>query len=171
MTSHAGVVAASGRASSRRLPTLYVAVRASRRLAWILCALHAIALGVLATVSIPAYAKAAGIVAVLATGIRAVRRHALLAQRDACVAVRLKDNGKCEIVRRDGSLVEGRIHGGTALLAGVTIVRVTRPGHRRRVSVVLMRDAVDRDAMRRLKVRLRWAGEGRTEQFVRDLSL
>lgn len=156
---------------SRRPPALYVTVAASRKLAWILVGLHGVAIAALVIASIPMPAKVGAICAIIWTGIRETRRHALRVGKDACVALRFRQAGRCEVLCRDGKRIEGRIHGGSYVLPGLTIVRVLQQGRPRSLTVLLLPDAVSADAMRRLRVWLRWTGDADREKSAHDLSL
>lgn len=155
----------------RRLPTLYIPVAASGRLAWMLAVMHGLAVTVVLFVAIPLVAKIVLIAAIVAGGIRSVRRHALLLVASACTAIRLRAPGRCEIFRRDGTSLEGQILGGSYVLTGMIILRLRCNGSRRTTGVILMPDAVAPDAMRRLRVRLRWADDVSDRKLARDLSL
>jgi len=150
---------------------LYVTVAASRKLVWILGGLHGAAIAALAVASMPMPAKALAICAILWTGIRETRRHALRTGKDACVALRFRQAGRCEVLCRDGKCIEGKIHDGSYVLPGLTIVRVLQQGRPRSFTVVLLPDAVSADAMRRLRVWLRWTGYPDRAKSAHDLSL
>lgn len=156
---------------ARRPPTLYVALSPSRRLAWVLIGLHSCAILVLLVASVPVLGKVVGSLVMLTSGMRAVRHHALLARPKSFVALRFRDPGRCEVMRRDGTCIDGRVHDGSYVLPGVTIVRVSAPARLRCVCVVVLPDAVTSDAMRRLRVWLKWACSRREEKFGRDVSL
>jgi len=143
---------------SRRPPALYVTVAASRKLVWVLVGLHGAAIAALAAASMPMPAKVVAIGAILWTGIRETRRHALRVGKDACVALRFRQAGRCEVLCRDGKRIEGNIHGGSYVLPALTIVRLLQQGRSSSFTVVLLPDAVSADAMRRLRVWLRWTG-------------
>lgn len=155
----------------RRLPALYVPVAASRRLAWAFAGMHGLAAAVSVFVTVPLPAKIVLMAAIVASGIRAVRHHALLLDATACAGVRLREAGRCDIVRRDGTSIEGRICGESYVFRGLVILRVRREGVRRITTVVLVPDAVTPDAMRRLRVRLRWADGAANRKAADHLSL
>ncbi len=156
---------------SRRLPVLYVEVVGSRRLGWILACLHAAAVAALVVASIPVGAKVVSVAAIFWAGIKGILRHALRVGPDACVALRFRQAGRCEVVCRDGRSLEGEVHGDSYVLPGLTILRILQHGRPRSLTVVLLADAASPDAMRRLRVRLRLTGDDRGKQFTHDLSL
>lgn len=161
----------ASRGKRRALPALHVALAASRRLAWALGALHGLAVTVALFVSMPLPARGVLAVAVGVCGILSIRRHALLVDAASCMALRLREPGRCEVLRRDGTRIAAQIHGGSYVLPGLVILRLRLDLARRSAFVILMPDAVAPDAMRRLRVRLRWAEGAPDSKLARDLSL
>jgi hypothetical protein len=117
---------------------------------------HALALTILALSGAPASIVAGMAVCIAAHAIHRIRRDALLATPRAIVALELGAGLSCALIARDGTRIEGRISAATRVTARLVIVGVrARPWHRSH-NVAIVAGMAPNDALRALRVRLRW---------------
>ncbi|HWQ39421.1 MAG TPA: protein YgfX [Burkholderiales bacterium] len=89
--------------------------------------------------------------------IHALRLHALRSAARACVALRVPaDAAAAELTLRSGAIVRGRILGDSVVSPLLTVVNIRREDTARRVSLVLLPDGAPSDALRALRVWLRF---------------
>lgn len=137
-----------------RLPVLRL--RPSPRLAAVLIAAHLLALGLLVTLTVAAWALAlAAIVLVLSAAI-SVLRHAWLRGRRSVQALEFSDREQVHVQLRDGSWHGGRILGSSTVGAALTVLNIRLDDQRFPVRAVIVGDSLDREDFRRLRVWLRW---------------
>lgn len=72
-------------------------------------------------------------------------------------SLRLDRSGVIVLVRRNGSSVSGTVRDGSFVAPWLTILRWRPQGGRWDRSLVLLPDAADAEAMRKIRVILRWA--------------
>ncbi len=106
-----------------------------------------------ATLALPAGARLALVAAVLAEALRAGL--ALAAPR----GVRVDVDGGFAVAGRDGRWREGRVRAGGFVAPWLTIVRWRPDGARRDRTVLLVAGMADADALRKIRVILRWGRE------------
>jgi len=82
-------------------------------------------------------------------------RDARLANKSSCVAFRLEADNTVSLILRDGRHLSGKLEVGGVILPFVVLitVRLKQGGHR---GLVMLKDSMDADSFRRLRVVLRW---------------
>lgn len=98
----------------------------------------------------------AGTLAVVAYGIWVWPRQVSLRHAQSITALRFDSQG-WHVLRRDGSEAAARLLADTYVSAFLTVVRLREPGRWLAVSVILPADAAAEDALRRLRLRLRFS--------------
>lgn len=147
------------------MPTLQaIALHPSRRLAALLIAAHAGAGALLLLLPIPAWAVAGALLPVLASAVHTVSRHALLRGRRAITSLTFSDRERVSVGLRDGTRRAGRILGSSTVGATLTVLNIAVEARRLPVHVVLLGDSLDAEDFRRLRVWLRWAPRGGTDE-------
>ncbi len=133
-----------------------IAVGPSRRVeAWIIAAAVA---GLAATLSaeLPAFAKAAGGFALAAAAVRAARREVWREGAGAVRRLTVDLAGRVEVEGPEGRVVAGRVASDSFVAPWLTIVRWKPEGAWIARTVLVVPDAVEAEAFRRLRVLLRW---------------
>ena len=141
---------------------LRIGIAPSPALAVLLVIVHLIA-GACVVAFLPAWWA----VAMLATALCAslvfhLRRDALRLSADAVIEVTLRDHGRCELLTRDGTGLEGTVAGSSFVSALFTVINVRLDGRRRLRSVVVMPDCAAAEERRRLRVWLRYRAHPET---------
>jgi hypothetical protein len=137
----------------------------SRRMAVLLIAAHAVAIAAVWVSAMPVGVHIGLKFVVLASLWVSLRQAGWLNAPGFVVALRIRPAAKLEagdhieIRRRDGKTCEGEIVEGSVALPGFSTVairlgRVSR--WKARLTLVLLADSADEDALRRLRTRLRW---------------
>jgi len=101
-------------------------------------------------------AKAAFIVALTCAAVRAARRHAWQEGRGATRRLVVDLSGRIEVEGADGCRRAGQLQDGSFVAPWLTLVRWRPEGARLSRTVLVMPDAVDAAAFRRLRILLRW---------------
>jgi toxin CptA len=127
----------------------------SRRLAAALLAAHAVAAACVA-ISFPPGLAMPGIGLIAASAAYYLRRDALQHAGDAIVDLLLRQGGGCELTTRAGTRLTGQVLGSTFVSPWLTVINVGLRAGRGRRSVVLAPDSADTDALRQLRVWLRY---------------
>lgn len=85
-------------------------------------------------------------------------RDARLNLADSCIAFRLEVGDSISLMLRDGRHVAGKLREGGVILPFVVLinVRLENGGHR---VLVLLKDCMDADSFRRLRIVLRWGAK------------
>lgn len=85
-------------------------------------------------------------------------RDAQLNLADSCIAFRLEVGGSISLMLRDGHHVAGKLRVGGVILPFVVLinVRLENGGHR---ALVLLKDCMDADCFRHLRIVLRWGAK------------
>jgi toxin CptA len=135
--------------------SLIVALRPSRRLAWLLGLAH-LAAGTAVAVLVPLWVAIPLVLALAAHGVTQAARVALLRGADSVVAVEARRASGIPFRTRDGAWHEGRLLGSSYVSPWLTILDLRPAGARGLRHVVIVPDAVDPDDFRRLRVWLRW---------------
>ena len=99
---------------------------------------------------------AAGLALALGTFTDPYALHALRVAPGCAVRLRLHRTGELDVLRRDGTWRSGRVRAGSFVAPWLTIVRWRPDGTRRDHTVLLLPDMAADDALRRLRVVLRW---------------
>jgi hypothetical protein len=129
-------------------------LRRCRALAVLLSGLHLGAASAVLLVGWPLWLRAGLVVVVAIAARRALRRHALLNAPDACVRLRLRDDGQCWWQLRTGAEHRGRLLPQWFSTPWLTVLRLERQGARV-TDVVLTPCMIDTEAHRALRVLLR----------------
>lgn len=135
---------------------VYLQLKPSRQLALLLGLTHALAGSAVAVLTLAPGLRLLLIGLIAGSLIHAVRMHALRAAPRSCVAFGAQADGSAQLTLRSGALVSGRILGDSVISPLLTVVNVRRDDTGRRLSVVLLPDGAQRDALRALRVWLRF---------------
>lgn len=128
----------------------------SRALAGILVSAHAASALLLGLTGLPWMGKVAALPVFLASLALSLRRHAWRLSPSAVVGVRLDRECRAAFRRLDGKTLEGTLHGSSFVSPWLTVLNLSPEGRWRTVSLVILPDAVEREAFRQLRVLLRW---------------
>lgn len=139
---------------SRGSAPLRVDLTPSRGLAAALGSAHAGAGLCLVLSAVPAWAVAVGLVALAASAVRAVRRHALLSDPGAVTGVACADGRRCRLRLAGGEVLEAERLADPLVHPWVVVLRFRPAGRRRQRAVVITRDMLPGDEHRRLRVAL-----------------
>ncbi len=128
----------------------------SRTLAGILVSAHAASALLLGLTGLPWMGKIAALPVFLASLALSLRRHAWRLSPSAVVGVRLDPECRTVFRRLDGKTLEGTLLGSSFVSPWLTVLNLRPEGRWRTVSLVILPDAVEREAFRQLRVLLRW---------------
>lgn len=128
----------------------------SRALAGILVSAHAASALLLGLTGLPWMGKVAALPVFLASLALSLRRHAWRLSPSAVVGVRLDPECRAAFRRLDGKTLEGTLLGSSFVSPWLTVLNLRPEGRWRTVSLVILPDAVEREAFRQLRVLLRW---------------
>lgn len=123
----------------------------------LVAAMTACTLAIAAVTPMPRALAAAIAFLVVALGLEAMQRVALLRGPYAVRALRMQRNGEIEVECASGARHEGHIAPGCFVAPWLVVVRWRRSGARRDATVLLLPDMAPADALRRLRVLLRWS--------------
>ena len=130
---------------------LTLSLRPSCRLGLLLAAAHGGAVAAALLISIPWWLKLVLLAAILASALHQLLR--LTGQRRICRLI-LRDDGRLEFSRIDGSCGEARIHPQTTVTSLLAVLLLRQEG--RIEALVLLPDALDAEDFRLLRLWLRW---------------
>lgn len=131
-------------------------VASSRALVGILVSAHAASALLLGLTGLPWMGKLAALPVFLASLALSLRRHAWRLSPSAVVGLRLEQECRAAFRRLDGETLEGPLLGSSFVSPWLTVLKIRPDGRRLAVSLVILPDAVEREAFRRLRVLLRW---------------
>ena len=132
-------------------------LKPSRRIGAALAVCHATAVAAVLPLDVPLSLRAALALAVAASAVHSVRRHALLRAKRSVLAIEVRDRHTVAVQGRDGTWLDARILGTSYVTAALTVLNLRVAGERLLRHVVLVPDNTDRDEFRRLRVLLRWS--------------
>lgn len=135
---------------------LSISLGPSRLLLVLLATMHGVAAGGLWLVPGPLWPKALLGLSLAASLVFHGARDAWRLLGRSAVALRLRSDCKCEIGNRLGGWQEARLLGSSFVSPYLTVLNLRPEGRRFARHVVILPDAVDADAFRRLRVLLRW---------------
>ena len=136
---------------------LKISLRPSRILAAILVAAHGGAIAVIVIVDMTLWLELIAITALAVNLVAALRRTALLLAPDSVVAIEIGSDDTLSIQTRRGSRIdECEVLASTYVAAFLAIINLREPETRAIRHVVLLRDSIDAEDFRRLRVWLRW---------------
>lgn len=104
----------------------------------------------------PAWLLISSGVVVLAVFSYVITRDARLRMTRSIVAFRLERENGITLIHRNGQHTAGRVSDGGLVTPLLVLLNVRQDDHGNR-SIVLVRDSMNRDAFRRLRVVLRWS--------------
>lgn len=137
-------------------PAAGVSLRPSAALALMLSAGHGTAAVTLFPLDLPAAVKVLVGLALLASAVASVARHAWRWGSRACVRLRVGPDLGAELETRAGERIAGRVLPSTLVHPWLLVIRVAPEGGGRERAVVLLPDSADADSLRALRVVLRW---------------
>ena len=136
---------------------LKVSLRPSRILAAVLAAAHGGAIAVIAIVDMPFWLQLIAIAALTINLVAALRRTALLLAPASVVSIEIGSDDTLSIQTRRGSRIDGcEVLASTYVAAFLAIINLRDAETRAIRHVVLLRDSIDGEDFRRLRVWLRW---------------
>ena len=136
-------------------------LKPSSSLAAVIVAVHAAAGVTVFPLDVAAGSKAALIAAVLASLAHALRRYALLRSPRSILALEVHDREKAAILTREGDWRDARILCTSCVTPSLTVLDLAVEGTRFAKHVLLVRDNVDPEDFRKIRVVLRWARQKR----------
>lgn len=136
-----------------------ISITPSVRLAIALCVAHFAAAGAVWWVPMPVWVKILLIIAITASLIFYLARHAALHAPDAIVALEIKDDGGISFQTRRGEWLDCELLGSSFVSRHLTIVNLKPHGQRLARHVILVPDNVDARDFRRLRMWLRWTAQ------------
>lgn len=115
-----------------------------------------VSLFVLLFLPLPVSLRLLTAVLVLLAARRAYRRHAVPALPDAIVRLSLTPESGLQAMLQDGRTMQVTVCDDSLVTATVTVLNLRSVEDGRRYALLLLRDNVDADAFRRLRVWLKW---------------
>ncbi|AQZ93329.1 hypothetical protein ACFSB1_11695 [Halopseudomonas phragmitis] len=139
-------------------PTEYLLLRRqpSRVLGGLVLVVSLLACLALYRSALPGLGVLLGIILVLGYCLWLWPRQVSLRHAQSVTGLRFDSQG-WHVLRRDGSEADVSLQADTYVSAFLTVVRLREPGRWRPVSVILPADAASEDALRRLRLRLRFS--------------
>ena len=134
-------------------------IRQSMYLVWLLLLANAGAMALLWPLALPAWGKAAIILAVIASLVFFLGHVALLRTPQAVLAIEIRESGEIAVQTRRGEWYDCRLSGDSFVSAWLTIMVLEQENRRAARYVVITPDNVDAGDFRRLRVWLRWAAQ------------
>lgn len=147
-----------------------IAIRPSPRLATALVLAHGSAVAAVASLPLDLSASLLLILVFLVNGIYLVMRHARLGLPGSVVNLETNEDGTWVLRERGGRERKAALLGECYVSSRLAVIRCRPAGRRLARSIVILPDAVDPEAFRRLRVWLRWGqvGRERTRPRVSD---
>jgi toxin CptA len=136
--------------------TLHITLHPSRRLTALLASLHGGAAALLWSIPVAPLLSLAATLALAANLAWTLRRDALRLSPNAIVAVILYPDCRCEFTTRAGLTQEAELLGSSFVAPYLTILNLRPAGRRLARHAVILRDAVDGEVFRKLRVKLKW---------------
>lgn len=133
-----------------------MAIKPSVHFATVLLLSHAIAAFLVYMTAMPWAARLAAALLIVLSLSYYLARDAFLLFPDSWCEISL-DQSSVSVVAQDGSKLIGRIAGNAIVSPYFVLLRIRPEGHYRPVSRVIFPDAMDGDAFRELRVRLKFA--------------
>ena len=136
-------------------------VRASLKRSWrigtALAICHVAAAAAVVPLDVPLAFSAALAIAIAASSVHSVYRHALLIATRSVLTIEVRDRHTAAVQGRDGALRDARILGTSYVTATLTVLNLRVEGEWLARHVVLVSDNVDEHEFRRMRVLLRWS--------------
>ncbi len=131
-------------------------IKPSVRFATVLLLSHAMAASVVYMTALPWTARLVLFLPIALSLPYHLARDALLISPDSWREISLNPSG-LSVIARDGSKLSGRIAGKSLVSPYLVLLRIRPEGRYRTISRIIFPDAMDRDAFRELRVRLKFA--------------
>lgn len=138
---------------------LRVDLKPSAGFAAALIAAHLLAGSAALPLSIPGWVRLVLVAAIALSAVASIRRHALRTSPRACIALEVHRDGSVRWQLRSGATLDGQLLGDTLVTPLLTLVSLRRADNGRREAVVLTPGSAERDALRALRVWLRFKVE------------
>ncbi len=135
---------------------LRISLRPSRLLAVLLTLAHAAAISIVLIVNLPHWLKAVASVVLIVQWVLAVRRQALLQGAGAVTALEVTSDHRVNIETRSAGWCEYDVLGSTYVTSYLTILNLRQSGNRAAKHVPLLRDSLNSEDFRQLRIWLRW---------------
>lgn len=100
--------------------------------------------------------KIALIGVVMATGVRAVRQHALLLSTTAVISVRVDHESRLRLTLKDGRQYDARVLASSFVASYLTVLQLKVAEQRWPVALIILPDSVIPEQFRELRVWLKW---------------
>ena len=136
-----------------------IALRPSRILTAILVIAHGVAIAMVALAGIPVWLELIAIAALLGSLVFEVRRIALLRALDAVIALEVASDDRFSIQTRRGEWIECEVRGSTYVSSLLTILNLKVIDSGKNKRAVILRDSLDAENFRKLRVWLLWKRE------------
>ncbi|MEX0958424.1 MAG: protein YgfX [Burkholderiales bacterium] len=144
----------------RRQHRLEIRFQPSSQLAALLFAAHAASLGAASAINVEPWLHWILCIAIVTSLIHSLRTHALLLASHACTGMRLWSDGRCLLQMRSGQEIDARLMvSGCAVSPLLVLLRVRPERNGRSFSLALLPDSADGEALRALRVLLRFGLE------------
>lgn len=130
----------------------------SLRLVSLLVSLHIAALACLAPLAIPLFGKLTGAMLLLFSFGAALQRHVLMRAPATIVALTLRGDGVLEYHRRDGTSACAKVLPDSSAFVFLIVLLLETEETRKRRALVILPDALPPEALRQLRIWLRWWG-------------
>lgn len=138
------------------LKPLHVSLRPSRLLALFLVGACVSIVVLIALLPIPVWARVLCALVVTCATAYSLSRYAQLHIPQSITALEVGSKGEFRCFTRAQDWCDAEVLGSTFVTPWLTVLNLSLPGNRLVQHVVIMPDAVDRDAFRHLRVWLRW---------------
>jgi toxin CptA len=140
---------------------LRIELRPSPSLATVLAGGHLLAAASALALPVPLWSRLGLLVLIGVSAAASLKRHALRSSPGACTALEVHRDGSAQWSLRSGAVLDGRLLGESFVSPLLTVVRLRRDDNGRREAVVLLPDSAEADALRALRVWLRFKVEVR----------
>jgi hypothetical protein len=137
---------------------MHYKLRPSQYFAFSLCIASSLPLGLLFILPLDLMLRVVLGLFVFAACVTVWLRDARLTLSRSCIEFRLEESGIISLVLRDGRKLAGRLGAGGVIFPIVVLVNVRLEQGGRR-SLVLLRDSMEPDSFRRLRIALRWGAK------------
>ena len=125
----------------------------------ILVIAHGVAIAMVALAGIPVWLELIAIAALLGSLVFEVRRIALLRALDAVIALEVASDDRFSIQTRRGEWIECEVRGSTYVSSLLTILNLKVIDSGKNKRAVILRDSLDAENFRKLRVWLLWKRE------------
>lgn len=136
---------------------VHACLKRSARLAAVLLFAHAVAAATIVPLDIALPIKAALALALVASLVCSVCRHALLRAPRSVIALEVRDQQRAAVQGRDDEWHDARIIGTSYVSAAITVLNLRVTGERLPRHVLLIGGNIDEKEFRRIRVLLRWS--------------